>query len=676
MQTRIALRIGSGFAVPLMLLAVVVTTGVVQMNVLTQRTALVASRVELDDAVHDVLLQLVSEEAGVRAYVDTSDARLVDAYERASTKIEDDVDTLRAGMKNDPKLSELFDRAQPQIAGLKAFYASQVRLMDKKHRAAARRNVNGAAQMLDTFRDTDKEIKTEIGANVKAAVTAAESGKAQAIRLMIAIGIVAALACVFVALYLGANIARRIDGVKIALRSVVKREFAAITAAFDGLAAGQLAIAVTSKAQPIVPSGITELADLAETYNELAAGVNALVLHYEGTVSRLRDMIGGARRLATLQRGEQTEVGRITTGARAAVVEIAQAISSLAGDAREQADLVADANRAMTSLSITSGAIASGSADQALALQHAVVELGALGAEIADLSRVGASLSTAASHAGIESRNGREAVGMTAKTMERLQQSFAASEGAMNTLVDRSLAIGEIVNAIDEIADQTNLLALNAAIEAARAGEHGRGFAVVADEVRRLAERSTVSTREIGAILSSIRRETIDAADTMRASAAEVVEGLTVAARAVDSLAAVDAAITATSEAASVVVGRSNTMTDASGRLTDNMSSVSAVVEQNAAAAVSMRETAAVVHEAISPIEALAEIQSNVAGRVSIAAEQLETEVREIDRRAIDLTGRAAELDAVMAAFDVTSRPCAPQSLRHRNTASLQLAGT
>jgi methyl-accepting chemotaxis protein len=93
-------------------------------------------------------------------------------------------------------------------------------------------------------------------------------------------------------------------------------------------------------------------------------------------------------------------------------------------------------------------------------------------------------------------------------------------------------------------------------------------------------------------------------------------------------------------------------MNDASGRLTENMASVSAVVEENAAAAKSMQITTDEVQQAIAPIEALAEMQSNVADRVSIAAEQLEQQIREIDRRSGELSGRAAELDGVMSAFD------------------------
>jgi len=123
---------------------------------------------------------------------------------------------------------------------------------------------------------------------------------------------------------------------------------------------------------------------------------------------------------------------------------------------------------------------------------------------------------------------GDETIQTAIGQMEMIQSTVQELESTVQTLSDRSNEIGRIVEAITQIADQTNLLALNAAIEAARAGEHGKGFAVVADEVRKLAEQSAQSTMQIKDIIGYIQTDTKLAVESMTAGSAEVVKGIEV----------------------------------------------------------------------------------------------------------------------------------------------------
>jgi methyl-accepting chemotaxis protein len=133
----------------------------------------------------------------------------------------------------------------------------------------------------------------------------------------------------------------------------------------------------------------------------------------------------------------------------------------------------------------------------------------------------------------------REGGGIVEETLTQMRAIAESVEGTakkMEELGKSSDQIGRIAGVIDDIADQTNLLALNAAIEAARAGEQGRGFAVVADEVRKLAERTTTATKEIAQMITNIQNETKTAVTAMEAGTKQVENGVKSTARAGDSL--------------------------------------------------------------------------------------------------------------------------------------------
>jgi methyl-accepting chemotaxis protein len=145
----------------------------------------------------------------------------------------------------------------------------------------------------------------------------------------------------------------------------------------------------------------------------------------------------------------------------------------------------------------------------------------------------------AAREAAETARAGGSIVDATLAKMRLIAGAVGASATKMEELGKSSDQIGRIISVIDDIADQTNLLALNAAIEAARAGEQGRGFAVVADEVRKLAERTTTATKEIAQMIKNIQDETKVAVSAMESGTQQVEEGVTSTAKAGDSLRAI-----------------------------------------------------------------------------------------------------------------------------------------
>ncbi len=253
------------------------------------------------------------------------------------------------------------------------------------------------------------------------------------------------------------------------------------------------------------------VAETGQSVEKLNANIRSASSSLEALVASAQEMevaankVGdGFSRMTDEASGLQTTIGhtgQLVERMVAAADEVAGNISDLSEGAGRSARSMQQVDRSIT-------AITSSAADTASIAREAIAA----------------------------AQDGAVAVRRTIEGMERIVDSTHQASEVINGLGNRVEDIGSILGVIEEIADQTNLLALNAAIIAAQAGEHGRSFAVVADEIRSLAERTSSSTREIGQLIADIQGTSEEANQVMRGGVGIVNEGMSLSRRAGDSL--------------------------------------------------------------------------------------------------------------------------------------------
>jgi len=244
------------------------------------------------------------------------------------------------------------------------------------------------------------------------------------------------------------------------------------------------------------------------------------------------------RVVAKLEDGDLTQ--RLPDEGKDEIAEIAHAVNGfvikahgILSQLHASADEVASAAARLFSASEGIAGSSRGQSNAASSVASTVEEMSVSIAQVADLAH---SAHTLSRESGEVLSQGSTVVLSAADEMSRISQSVRESAELIMDLEQRSADITAIIKVIRDVADQTNLLALNAAIEAARAGEQGRGFAVVADEVRSLAERTSESTQEIANVITKIQEATRVVASSMEAGVQHVEKGVALASEAGDSI--------------------------------------------------------------------------------------------------------------------------------------------
>ena len=351
-----------------------------------------------------------------------------------------------------------------------------------------------------------------------------------------------------------------------------------------------------------------DFAVVAENWNRLAEKLSRTGRDQQAQDTLQKSVTEFLTIVSQIARGDLTLRGKVTNDALGNVVDSVNYMLDNFGRVIERVrNAAVDVSSSANEILISSEEMAGGASQQDQEITNTSSAVEELTVSMKQVSNNAEASAEAARRALDAAEQGNRSVRDTLDGMQRIRSSVQATAKKIKSLGDRSLEISEIVNVINDITEQTNLLALNAAIEAARAGEAGRGFAVVADEVRKLAEHSRTATKDIAALIKAIQAETNEAVVVMEEGTKEVEVGARLADQAGKALEAISSVVRQSAELVQEISLASKQQVRGTEGVANAMQIISSITRQTSQGT---RQTARTVEQMVKLSEQLNEALS------------------------------------------------------------------
>lgn len=378
---------------------------------------------------------------------------------------------------------------------------------------------------------------------------------------------------------------------------------------------------------------------------------DALGKAFAQMITQLRKLIGEVT-LGASTLGAASEQMTITASQVAlAINQVASAINEMAQGTTQQITGMSQTVNFISQMSDAIEGVARGAQEQAIAVNRSAEITHQMTLAIAKVTNNARESAKGSIQATELSRVGAETVGNTIKGMENIKSKVGLSAQKVEEMGQHSEQIGIIIETIGDIASQTNLLSLNAAIEASRAGDHGRGFAVVADEIRRLAAKSAEATKEIAHLVRNVQKTVTQTVLAMNEGVMEVTTGVTLANEAGQVMRNALAATEKVNQQMEDIVVAARQMDTSADELVNAMNIVSAVVEENTAATEEMAANSDEMSWMTKNVANISEENSASAEEIAATVEEVSAQVEEMAASVQSVNQMAQSLNSLVGQF-------------------------